>query len=158
MATKDLIKRGKPEDIHGQAMTMALAILSERIRSLSKEDKVDLYDLLKEIPNAETHEELEEVVIGMKEILDQEPVQLSTLDFTENNGNGLQTWIDFVRGRIKQKREASGPTQTQLAKKSGLPQSHISRLEAGKHSPSRATLERIANALGVALDELDPSA
>ena len=49
-------------------------------------------------------------------------------------------------------------TQEQLAAKAGLPQSHISRLEGAKHSPSRATLEKIAAALEVPLSCLDPSA
>ena len=48
-------------------------------------------------------------------------------------------------------------TQVELAEKSGIPQSHISRLESNKHSPSRATLKRIAKALKVDLSELDPT-
>lgn len=157
MATKELIKRGRPEDIQNQAMTMALAILVERIRTLPKEDKDDLYDLMKEIPNAETPDELQEVAVGMLEILDQEPVYLTRLNCDEKNGNGLQNWIDFVSTKIRQLREAAGMTQMELAQKSGLPQSHISRLEGRKHSPSRMTLEKIAKALCVDLSELDPS-
>ncbi|MDM8008608.1 MAG: helix-turn-helix transcriptional regulator [Phycisphaerae bacterium] len=44
-----------------------------------------------------------------------------------------------------------------LASKSGLPQSHISRLEAGRHSPSHKTLEKLASALAVPVNRLDPS-
>jgi transcriptional regulator with XRE-family HTH domain len=59
---------------------------------------------------------------------------------------------------IKELQLKAGWTQEQLAAESGLPQSHISRLEAGKHSPSRATLEKIAKALGVDVAVFDPSA
>jgi len=49
-------------------------------------------------------------------------------------------------------------TQQQLAEKAGLPQSHISRLEAGMHSPSHKTLEKIAAAMEIAMGDLDPAA
>jgi transcriptional regulator with XRE-family HTH domain len=48
-------------------------------------------------------------------------------------------------------------TQEQLAAKSGLPQSHISRIENAKHSPSLATLQKIAAALGVPVERFDLS-
>jgi transcriptional regulator with XRE-family HTH domain len=70
---------------------------------------------------------------------------------------GLNSWIAFVSRRITDERQAAGLTQAQLAEKSGLPQSHISRLESGKHSPSRATIEKIAAALGKPLSAFDPS-
>src|ERR1700693_4446543 len=133
MATKELTITGKPEDLQVRAMTMALAILVERIRSLPKDDRDDLYELMKEIPVAETEEDLQEVFVGMSEILDQKDVSLEKLNCDNKAGNGLQKWIDFVAERIKFLREAAGLTQTELAEKSGLPQSHISRLEGRKH-------------------------
>ncbi len=158
MATKELTTTGRPEDLQATAMTMALAIVVERIRNLPKDDKQDLYELLKEIPSAETNEDLEQIVIGMREILDQAPVTLQKLNCETPCTNGVQKWIDYVGDKIKQLREARGMTQEDLAEKSGLPQSHISRLESRKHSPSRATLEKLAKALNVSLSELDPSA
>ena len=44
-------------------------------------------------------------------------------------------------------RQESGMTQEELARKSGLPQSHISRIERGEHSPSYKTVKAIADAL-----------
>jgi DNA-binding XRE family transcriptional regulator len=158
MATKELSRVGKPEDIQNRAMTMALAIVVERIRSLPKDDKDDLYELLKEITRAETEEDFQQALVGMQEILDHAPVILAKLDCDDQPGDGLRKWIDFVGDKIRQLREAAGMTQTELAEKSGLPQSHISRLEGRKHSPSRTTLEKIAKALSVSISELDPSA
>ena len=76
----------------------------------------------------------------------------------EPPGPGLQNWLDYVSKRIRELREKAGWTQEDLAQKTGLPQSHISRLENGKHSPAHATLEKIAAALGVGVGEIDPSA
>jgi transcriptional regulator with XRE-family HTH domain len=56
---------------------------------------------------------------------------------------------------IKRRREQLKMTQEELADKSGLPQSHISRLEAGKHAPTRQTIERVAKALKIEPGKLD---
>lgn len=158
MATKEKIKRGKPESLQNQATTMALAILVERIRSLQDDDKNDLYLLMKELPQAETNDDVQEIADSMLEILDQKPINLNTLNLGSAPGSGLKKWIDYVGGKIRDLRIKSAMTQEDLANKSGLPQSHISRLESGKHSPSQMTLEKIARALNVELSDLDPSA
>ena len=70
----------------------------------------------------------------------------------------LKRWKEFIGGKIRELRKAANPNLTQegLAKASGLPQSHISRIESGQHSPSNKTLERIAKALDVSIGDLDP--
>ncbi|OHB75234.1 MAG: hypothetical protein A2W31_11590 [Planctomycetes bacterium RBG_16_64_10] len=64
----------------------------------------------------------------------------------------------FVSAKIRDCRKAAGLTQQQLEEKTGLPQSHISRLENGEHSPSHATLEKIAKALNMPVTMFDPCA
>ena len=54
--------------------------------------------------------------------------------------------------RIRELREAQGLSQRQLADRMGTTQSVIARLEAGGSKPSMTTLERIAAALGTAID------
>jgi len=51
-------------------------------------------------------------------------------------------------------RTAAGITQAEVAKRIGTTQSVIARLESGrgKHSPSLATLQKYANALGCRLE------
>ncbi len=143
-----------------EALTMALAILVERIRSLPAEDKQDVFALVKEIPNSDA-EELESIVATMREILEQAPSGIQRMRWSASpaaDAPALRKWMDFVSQRIEGARTAAGLTQCQLAEKTGLPQSHISRLECGKHSPSRATLDRIAAALQIPVSEFDPSA
>jgi transcriptional regulator with XRE-family HTH domain len=73
------------------------------------------------------------------------------------SSEGLQHWMGFISERIRHFRELAGLTQQEHAEKTGLRQSHISRLEQAHHSPSALTLEKIAGALGIAVSELDPS-
>jgi ribosome-binding protein aMBF1 (putative translation factor) len=52
---------------------------------------------------------------------------------------------------IRALREKKGLSQRELAERMGTTQSAIARLEAGNISPSLATLDKIAQALGVEL-------
>jgi transcriptional regulator with XRE-family HTH domain len=54
--------------------------------------------------------------------------------------------------RVVALRVGAGLTQAQLAKKAGISQPHVSRLEAGIDNPTLDTLERVGSALGVTLD------
>jgi DNA-binding XRE family transcriptional regulator len=139
---------------------MIVAVYRERINSLPPEDQNDLFQLAKEIFRAETIEEWESIYTAMIEIMDQAPAKVKEMELASDaeSNPGLQKWIDWVSDKIRTCRKAAGLTQEELAEKSGLPQSHISRLENGQHSPSRATLEKIAAALGVEVSQFDPSA
>ena len=53
-----------------------------------------------------------------------------------------------IGASIRKKRRAKGITQAKLAALTDIGASYISRIEAGGHQPSVATIERIAKALG----------
>ena len=55
---------------------------------------------------------------------------------------------------LKEFRTARGMTQMGLAKKAGLTQVHIARLESGNHDPTLGKLQRLAKALKVMEGEL----
>jgi len=55
---------------------------------------------------------------------------------------------------LKSWRILKGLSQTQLAEKAGLKQSAIARLESDKHTPTKATQEKLAEALGVKAGQL----
>lgn len=63
----------------------------------------------------------------------------------------------YMGGQIKLYREKSGLTQIALARKAKIPQSHVCRLERGKHAPSRITIDRVAKALRIHPSLIDPS-
>jgi DNA-binding XRE family transcriptional regulator len=141
------------------AMLMAWVTITERIRQLPPADQDDLYTLMKEVPGA-SEEERESIMTAALEILDQAPSDVVSMDQETEivPSKGLQSWLDFVSARIREERKKAGLTQEELAEKASLPQSHISRLEGGKHSPSHATLMKIAAALGVEPKVFDPCA
>ena len=47
-------------------------------------------------------------------------------------------------------------TQGELADKAGIPQSHVSRLETGKHVPTHLTIEKLAEALETTPSQIAP--
>lgn len=137
---------------------LALSVLIERIDSLGRADRDDLFELLQEWRTTEDPEERRSIHRAMEEIIAQLPIAARPI-LTEGEKpmpRGLRKWSEYVGRKILELREAAGLTQTQLAEKAGLPQSHISRLERAEHSATHMTLEKIATALGVPVKELDP--
>jgi ribosome-binding protein aMBF1 (putative translation factor) len=143
------------DEILNDPIALAVAVLVDRVRGLSKEDKDDLFELTEAMANARTDEEYDAAARGMREILKQQESGMQAMPSVEPSEE-LRTRIDRVGSRIRLLRERAGLTQEQLAEKSGLLQSHISRLERGHHSPSFVTLERIASALAIEVSEFDP--
>lgn len=58
-----------------------------------------------------------------------------------------------VGERIRALRMRSGLSQAALARRAGIGQTSVSAIETGKQSPTVDTLERICQALGVALEQ-----
>lgn len=56
--------------------------------------------------------------------------------------------------QLKRIREAKGLTQSRLSEKSGVAQSFISDVEAGRAEPTLRTLRRLADALGISVAQL----
>lgn len=139
------------------ALTMAIAVISERVRELPKADRDDLFELSKILLTAEsqTLEEVESAQRAFREILEQSKGKVEAF-CAPDKPNGLDGWITFIGRKIKEAREIAELTQSQLEEATGLPQSHISRLENGVHSPSSSTLEKIAKATGQPMSFFDP--
>ncbi|HEX5443709.1 MAG TPA: helix-turn-helix transcriptional regulator [Pirellulales bacterium] len=153
---KTVKDRSEKVDLGEAALTMAIAVLVERIRSLPPDDKEDLFELSKILFNAESDEEEAAAVRAVREILDQP--KGNVVAFTaDDEPIGTESWLDFVSARLREAREQAGLTQAELAQRTKLPQSHISRLENGVHSPSSATIEKIAAATGKPPSFFDPS-
>jgi len=67
-------------------------------------------------------------------------------NFYKEASDFLDIAIQVAEARRKKK-----ITQVQLAKKTGMPQSQIARLESGSHNTTIATLYRVAKALDLHL-------
>jgi DNA-binding XRE family transcriptional regulator len=138
-----------------KSAVLALSILIDRIGSLPKADRDDLFELLQEWRKTGEPEEMDSLQRAMEEILAQIPVSVRSMPPGETTG-ALKTWAEQIGGKIRQLRTEAEMTQDQLAVKAGLPQSHISRIENAHHSATFMTLEKIARALGVEVGKIDP--
>jgi DNA-binding XRE family transcriptional regulator len=145
-----------PEE--AKQVILAFSVLMDRIGSLPKADRDDLFELLQEWRKDTSPEERRSIRRAMEEILAQIPVNARRMTAAGDKpmSRGLKCWADHVGKKIRQLREKAGLTQVQLADKAGLPQSHISRLENAEYSATNMTLEKIANALGVTVGDMDP--
>lgn len=156
MATTEMMHSVRSMTPNEQAVSMAVAILMDRMQRLSDEDRKDLLALLKELATAKSGEDLANITDTMLEIFECRPSTLEGIDFTVGKRSEmLQKWTEYVAKRVREERETYPMTQEQLSEKSGLPQSHISRIENAKLSPSRTTIEKIAAALGKSVADFD---
>ena len=144
--------------ITDNTFALAVAVFRECIASLSPDDKQDVLSLIPQLLNGDDDEERQSAVAAISEILHRPKSQLVSLESLEGGEEDLASWTTFVSKRIREARETAGLTQAELSLQSGLPQSHISRLEQGKHSPTAKTLEKIATALNLPHAHFDPSA
>lgn len=68
-----------------------------------------------------------------------------------DDGHTPQSVRRLVAAEILAKRHQRGLTQAELGKRCGMRVGTICRLESGRQNPSILTLQRVAQALGVAL-------
>lgn len=137
------------------SFALAITVLRERMGTLRREDQDDLHQLLPALLGGD-EEERASAERAVNEILNQMPAKVHRMPLPGEPGAALQCWTDFVSRTIREARSAAGLTQQELARNSGLDQSHISRLECGQHSPTNKTLEKIAAVLGLPLAHFDP--
>lgn len=143
-----------------QGLVMAFSIMIDRLVRLSREDSHLVAQLLKDFLEGDTAEDRQAAKEAIFEVLVDSPVEVRSLPQEEEQQKrpeALRKWVQWVAQRIREERTRAGLTQEQLSEKTGLPQSHISRIENQRHSPSRTTIEKIAAALGLSTEAFDPS-
>lgn len=157
MATTELRTSVRSMGMEEQLVMMAVTVVMDRIGRLTKQDRDDLFSLVKELACASTEEDRIGIRDTMVEILDGGRLSVEAADLTDASEapERFTKWNEWVSKRIKDARVEAGLTQEQLAEKTGLPQSHISRIENAKHSPARATIEKVAKALGKPVEFFD---
>ena len=134
------------------------AFLMHRISKLSKEALADFASLGEDIAKCGSQDDWLEIAETIREILfpDELVGNLHEGAMSKVPSEHLEARKNWIGTKIKELREEAGFSQTDLASRSGLTQSHVSRLENGDHSPSNKTLSRIADALGKSVGDLDP--
>jgi hypothetical protein len=154
-------KMSVPGDYGAEAVPQVASFLGQLIARLplSAQGKRDIWAFVADLSEAETEDDVAYILAAIKEVLQgpQGGVTKHAFEKSEKKSEGYQKWVAWISSRVRAERNAAGLTQDQLAEKSGLPQSHISRIENARHSPSHATLGKIAAALSKPLKVFDPS-
>jgi predicted XRE-type DNA-binding protein len=142
--------------VHGNAVNLALSVLMERFHELPQADRDDVVELFQGLNATSDPEEIASIVRALSEIMAQEPLVFIPLPREEEMPPRLAEWVGIVAKNIQEQRKKKRLTQIQLAELSGIPQSYISRLENAEHSATHFTLEKLAKALGINVGTLDP--
>jgi ribosome-binding protein aMBF1 (putative translation factor) len=131
----------------------------DRIRQLSAEARSDFAALCQMLVS-DDEENRFDIAKAIVEIVWPEVTAVNgPQDSKEDVAEARRRVADYRRcvGRaIRKRRDELGWTQAELSKRCGLPQSHISRLERGKHAATFTTMERLARALKTSVAQLDP--
>lgn len=109
---------------------------------------------------ARNDQEAAEIAEALAEILFRDPKSLVATSINDepskDKGKALEEHRAYVAGRIKKHRRRLKMSQEELARKAGIPQSHVCRLETAKHAPTYLTIEKLAGAMNVKPSQLDP--
>ena len=144
--------------IERASVSMAVGIVMDRVSRLNKHDQNDLFRLANARPLAKTEAEQEAIYGAMLEIFEQDSGSARAMPQSSvDAGQKLAKWKRHVADRVKELRAAAKLTQEDLARKADLPQSHVSRIEQAHLTPSSKTIDKLATALGVEPDKIDPS-
>jgi len=145
----------------GQSPQHELALLVAAFQcKLDRLDDDDRDAVIRLMPRlfGDDDDESQSAIEAIDEILSPPKSTVKRFESPVGSASDIQKWTTYISKKIRDAREKAGMTQQQLAEKAGLPQSHISRLEKGQHSPAAKTLEKLSHALGVSKKYFDPSA
>ena len=133
---------------------IVLGILNH-LRALSKEARDDLLRLARKYfrTDDEGKAEIRQAILEIVENAPAEeadwsipPPGMSQAQLAHGQSEIEKRRAD-VAAWLKRERDQRGWTQRELAERAGLYQSHISRIEAGRHLPQEATRDKLAKAL-----------
>jgi ribosome-binding protein aMBF1 (putative translation factor) len=134
--------------------------LLDRILELRPTQRRRVFALSRLHEKARNEQEAREISEALAEILFRDPESLAATPInnerSKDGGKTLGEHRAFVAGQIKKQRQRLKMSQEELARKAGIPQSHVCRLETGKHAPTYLTIEKLAKAMKVKPSQLDP--
>jgi len=137
------------------AQEQALSLLN-----LTPKQEGYLHELRDLFQNTSDESERAEILDAFVEIISKDNGNSAEGDASAGVSTETKTLVEEyhrkVGKEIRKRRHATGLTQVELARKAGIPQSHVSRLEAGRHTPTHITIKKLAKALRTQPKMLDP--
>ena len=89
-------------------------------------------------------------MVKMSDLINADEVHESDMSNPDYRREYERTQLaNDVAIKVIRYRADHGLTQSELARRVGMRQPHVARLESGEHEPSVATLARLADALGL---------
>ncbi|MCX7427688.1 MAG: helix-turn-helix transcriptional regulator [Planctomycetia bacterium] len=134
--------------------------LLDRILGLRPAQRRRVFTLSRLYEKARNDLEALEISEALAEILFRAPKSLVATPINDerskDGGKALGRHRVYVGEQIRKHRQRLKMSQEELARKAGIPQSHVCRLETGKHAPTYLTIEKLAKAMNVKPSQLDP--
>lgn len=134
--------------------------VERRLCHLSPDDLNDLMELTKLLAQSTDTEERKQIVRTISEFVFPPWFRNDANEEREDKETEAREKLTDYRKKvgeqIRRRRQELRMTQQRLAELAGLPQSHISRIEVGRLTPTHITIEKIAEALQVKQSQLDP--
>lgn len=159
----------------GNPRSIAIAAFAEKavecslslFESLSHEDRITLKGMLTEFLECDDERERQEVAVSILEFVAPEKyfdvnagIDLDEWFGTDNETKEAVAELAAKKLRFAEKLRLllaeKGLTQTQLAEQLGVQQPTVAAILSGQHKPQPKTLKKLADALGLATEELWP--
>jgi DNA-binding XRE family transcriptional regulator len=132
----------------------------DRILGLRPTQQKRIWELVQLYQGAPSEQEAVEIGDVVAEILFRDPDTCTAAPLedeqSKDKGKALARHRAYVGRQIRKHRQRLKMSQEKLAEKAEIPQSHVCRLETGKHAPTYLTIEKLAKAMNVKPSELDP--
>jgi DNA-binding XRE family transcriptional regulator len=132
----------------------------DRILGLRPTQQKRIVELVQLYQEAASEQEAIEIGEVVAEILFRDPSACTAAPLedeqSKDKGKALDEHRAYVGRQIKKHRQRLKMSQEDLAEKAEIPQSHVCRLETGKHAPTYLTIEKLAKAMNIKPSELDP--
>ena len=163
-STSSSLLKDDSRSLEQDIATVCGLLLLKKFANLPSDERADCYELLNDFQDCESEDEKQEILLTILEILMAKPVQVGSIEQWERDlaatpegasaAKDLQRQAKGFGENLRRLRGEKAISQQQLAKASNMTQPQISYLERGEHRPQEATVEKLAEALGVAPETL----
>ena len=144
----------------GQVARQLQKDIEGRLKKLSADALRDFVKLCEMLTDESQEEHKDEIARAITDMIFPDVPTGNEFADTEQDIADAKARVARYRQKVGKaisfRRNKLGMTQVQLAAETGLPQTHISRLEKGRHAPTYTTILKIAKALKARPASLDP--
>lgn len=137
-------------------ISIAVAVIRDRLDSLPEEDRNELFELFAELGKTSDEEGRQSLWVAIREILAQEPIVVDDFSLVHSLPRSAQAqkWAEKVAAKVRELRTARGWTLEMLAERAALSTKEIECVERSEVTASYKSREKIAEAFGVDIESI----